>query len=196
MDIDNIISIAVAVIAAAASITAAILSYNAARKKVEDELKTIREQENLSIRKEAKLFEYKANFGQIQEITAAFVPLLRDVYALFPRGIEFVPRDEDERKKADQEKYERACSSHNAALSLLQAGAPFLSKERYEEGLWLLRQCNLRITSFLCVKTNPENATLGTSVDFYEKTAEIETAIEIWNDHLREDLDTQQLAVV
>lgn len=192
-------SIIIAIIGAVTSIVVAALSgfisYKATRKKASDDLKAIREQENLSIQKEALLFEYKARYEQIQKIVATFTPLFNDIYALFPTGLEYSSRDKEEQERIDGEKYDRARDSYNNALSTLKSCAPFLTIDLYEEGLGILKKCLLQINAFPYVKKSPDGTGYGHDKDCYEATNEIREAIDKWNEHIRTDLDSRQLLV-
>lgn len=76
--------------------------------------------------------QFDAEFKMYQELSEACFLMFLDNSLLFPRGIDYLPREEEERKKVFEERYKAARDSLILYQNMLYKYAPFISVRLYK----------------------------------------------------------------
>lgn len=76
--------------------------------------------------------QFDAEFKMYQELSEACFLMFLDNSLLFPRGIDYLPREEEERKKVFEKRYNTARESLILYQNMLYKYAPFISVRLYK----------------------------------------------------------------
>lgn len=76
--------------------------------------------------------QFDTEFKMYQELSEACFLMFLDNSLLFPRGIDYLPREEEERKKVFEERYKAARDSLILYQNMLYKYAPFISVRLYK----------------------------------------------------------------
>ena len=76
---------------------------------------------------------FDAEFQIYKDLSEKVLSMAECTYWLFPRGLDQVPMDEEERKKIYLERYKTAGEAIGQAQSSIRANAPFIPKAFYEQ---------------------------------------------------------------
>lgn len=90
---------------------------------------------------------FDAEFQIYKDLSEKVLSMAECTYWLFPRGLDQVPMDEEERKKIYLERYKNASEAIGQAQSSIRANAPFIPKDFYtlfdEIATMCLKQYNM-----------------------------------------------------
>lgn len=129
------------------SLITALVSYARNKKQCESNLEALQRESELSIRREALLFEYKRRFESIVDLATIVAVAVEDVAAMFPEGRRYELANQNAQMDAEHTDYLRACDSYDQALEVMKKHAILLPKELYEDGMALLDSCSNLIHS-------------------------------------------------
>ena len=148
---------------AAVSVVVCLISVYANHKNVKKQckssLKALQRENELSIRRDALLYEYKQKFELTVKLVTDVATAVEDVATLFPEE-----RYELDSKARQRElecmDYLKACDSYDRALEVTKKHAAFLPRSLYEGGMSLLGLCSAQIHSrheMLCSGNKPDS---------------------------------------
>lgn len=83
---------------------------------------------------------FDAEFALYRELTVACRNMVNDVYFVYPTFAN-IPANEDDRKKYEQEVYDKAIKSYGEFNKLLSSNAPFIPKSFYNSFLEISKLC-------------------------------------------------------
>lgn len=112
--------------------------------------------------------QFDAEFKMYQELSEACFNMLLNNTALFPKGIDFLPEDQEQRNKEYQKRYKLALDSLIIYQNLLFKYAPFISKDLYNKFEELRKMGQQQVNWYPDFRLNQENRAL-VSTDLLEQ---------------------------
>ena len=170
------------------------VSYLLARRNAKQELEKVKQEQSLSVRREALLFGYRKKYESLQTAVASFTEMQNSVYWLFPRCLDYLPQDNQERKEVLTNRYKEAVDAYNKAYDSLKWVTPFISKDTCSGGQEILKECQLQIAIYRGQLRRTKNAGHDEN-DAYDRTKSIQDLIDEWNDKVRAELDASKISL-
>lgn len=172
------------------------ISYKLATRKSREEhrheIDRLIKEQQLSIEREAQLYGFKKKYDATADVSSKLSNLVSCVSCLFPRGIEFLPKDEKKQMEYRGDLYRAASEAHNSAQLSLKANAPFLSDEVSDLGMEIIRLCRVQLNYFQLLYGGIEKEKSVNS-DAYEKTEEITRQLDRALNLMKRDLEANTL---
>ena len=149
---------------------------------------------NLDKRIHISRARFDMEFSIYGKLSDAFLSMEQATYWLFSEGVDYVPLDEDDRKKMYTARYEKANEAIVIAEKTLGANAPFIPSEIYrafdEIRVLCGRQYNMYIwCGPLAKQRNHSEAFLKQETECWKRTKEIMEKKEQLMNQLREYLE-------
>lgn len=173
------------------AIATSVIGWKQVARKSRDDLEAVKQEQRLSVEREARLFEYKKKYEQFQTVSTDFMQMRHKVYLLWPKGLSWGPAP-GLQPAHDQEICSDAVEAYNLAYAALTAMAPFISVELYKEGIGITTKCSLQIEYFADIYIRGQQIP-SNQHGCWLRTDEIDEAIEKWHVHIREELDAGKI---
>ena len=191
----TIVAIAVPIVVAILSaVISGFASYFLAVRQSKNDLEMMKQEQMLSVEREARLFEYEKRYEQLQLVSAAFSKMQDAVHVLFPMfdpcGI---PSDPEDERNYREQRYIDAIEQYNSAYAAITAIAPFISQDLLDEGKNITHNCSVQIGFYADIYLRKMELPHESEMACFERTKEISADIQNWNSHIREALDAGQL---
>lgn len=115
------------------------------------EIKLNKELESYKAHLDKKIYvsraRFDAEFQIYKDISEKILSMVECTYWLFPKGLDRIPLDEEERKKIYLDRYKDAVDAASLAQKAIRANAPFIPERFYTEfeelSVLCVTQCNM-----------------------------------------------------
>ncbi|HIU23553.1 MAG TPA: hypothetical protein IAD17_01325 [Candidatus Coprovicinus avistercoris] len=178
------------------SIASSFISYKCAIKESREEhrheIDRLIKEQQLSIEREAQLYGFKKKYDATADVSNKLSNLASCASRLFPRGIEFLPKDEEKQMEYRDDLYRAASEALNSAQLSLKANTPFLSDDVFDLGMEIIRLCRAQLNYFQLLYGDIEKEKSVNS-DAYERTEEISRQLDRALNLMKRDLEANTL---
>lgn len=183
-----------------ATAVGSIFAYRQARKRAAADLARLERDQNLTTRREARVYMFQKQHELFERLSSSFVEACNAVSFLFPLVERGEPSGLEAKTKYREEMYKAAVDVHNQAQLSLRSAYPFVSKKTFQSGLDLLKIMRSHINAYgekrvkpLCVSSDIGDFEVDDR--FYRENHELYPKLDAFLETLKNDLDVMRLTV-